>query len=77
MTMKVRDIRRLVKAGEYYDKIVELLDKAYDSVEDGPEERICNGQMTTCQLVRDMLRDAAENRDWIKAKAKLLMSGEL
>ncbi len=76
--MKKRDIKRLERAAELYKKIEELLDAAYDSIEDGNDceyiemhdmARTC---IYTTSLVNDMLIDAKTNREWIESKVEMI-----
>lgn len=59
--MKKTDIKRLEKAVEHYDKVVQLLVQAEHSIWRGDIERLPNGQATIYQ-VRSMRISAEVDR---------------
>lgn len=75
--MKARDIKRLERVAEHYEKIVNLLSDTYDSVDDSPTEYLYPGSITALKLVKDMLDEAIVQKNWVKAKAKQLKDNNL
>ncbi len=70
--MKARDIKRLEKVAEHYEKILALLSDTYDSVYMSPTEYIHPGGITTLKLIKDMIDEAIVQKNWVKAKTKQL-----
>jgi len=66
--MKQADIKRLERAVKYLRQAEENLDKAHDSIEDGPTEMLPNERLTqtTTALVIRMLNDVRAQRQWIE-----------
>ena len=72
--MKKTDIARLKRAVNYYDQVIRNLNAAYDSIDMAPTEyiRLHSGiDVTTLNIVSQVLKGAISERNWLKAKIQL------
>lgn len=65
--MKKTDLKRLEKALEHYDKVVQLLVQAEESIWKNGTERFSTGESTLTQ-VKQMARSAIEEKEYLAGK---------
>ena len=65
--MKKTDIKRLEKAAEHYDKVVQLLVQAEESIWRGDTERFPDG-VSTYYIVSEFRKNAADERSMLRFK---------
>lgn len=65
--MKKTDIKRLEKALEHYDKVVQLLVQAEESIWKNGTDRFPTGESTLTQ-VKQMARSAIEEKEYLAGK---------
>lgn len=70
--MRQTDINRLARVVEYYEAIDRVFDMLQTSLEKQDSEYITinHNSVSVSTLVRDMRKDARENREWIEYKLK-------
>ena len=70
--MRQTDINRLARIVEHYEAIDRIFDMLQTSLEKQDSEYITinHNSVSVSTLVRDMRKDARENREWIEYKLK-------
>ena len=72
--MKQKDIKRLERAIQYYEKVEHCLEEAYDSLGNQPTEHFQyteSSSDTVTHLVHEMLVDAIQSRKYIEGKVRV------